>query len=104
MTCSGSSNSICAYLYNTAIFAIAGCDIKIRLRYASHDKMDQALLREFHTASNECARPGNEAKDGTDMQYLNKSRITSPQIYLLLLLTYIFTHQEEVSPHHTRYL
>ena len=44
---------ICTVLY-------AGCDVKIRLWHASRDKMD-CLLREFHTASDECTRPGKEA-------------------------------------------
>ena len=43
---SGSSNSICAYLCNTVIFAIVlyvRCDIKLHLRHWSHDKMEQAF-------------------------------------------------------------
>ena len=57
---SDSSNSICAYLCNTAIFAIvlyAGCDVKICLQHASRDKMDQAFCAKIHTASNKCTRP-----------------------------------------------
>ena len=43
-----------------AIFAIvlyAGCDVKICLQHASHDKMDQAFCTKIRTASNKCARP-----------------------------------------------